>query len=80
MKQLFVVKRGKTAVRRELEDGTLIRDFDNKVEAKAFRDELNEANNTNEYHVSRGPDNKKSPKPHHRAVSERKHSRWSFTH
>lgn len=78
MKKLFVVKRGKTTIRRVLEDGTVVRDFDNKVDAKAFRDELNEANCTNEYRVSRGEDNKKSPKPHKRTVSSKKTTKWEW--
>lgn len=79
MKKLFVVKHKNSLVRPLDSDGKPLAYFwESKAEAKEVRDEHNAMFDTNEFHVSRGPDNLKSPKPNHRSVSTRKHSRWSI--
>lgn len=83
MKRLFVLvnMQGKKF---RTERGDTAAYFESKQEAKACRDGLNEALGRTEWRVSRGPDNKKSAKPHSRSVSglpkyqrgNRGHSSW----
>jgi hypothetical protein len=66
MKRLFVLRNTEGKVLRM--DGE-IEDFSSKLEAKVVRDELNGALGASIWRVSRGPDNLKSAKPNHRAIS-----------
>lgn len=66
MKRLFVLRNTQNKVFRL--EGEIV-EFSSKLEAKVARDELNDALDRTEWHVSRGPDNLKSAKPHSRAVS-----------
>lgn len=68
MKRLFCVMRGKKLIHAQETDGTVTTYYDSKEEAKAMRDTLN-SDIANEFRVSRGPDNLKSAKPNHRAIS-----------
>lgn len=76
MKQLFILRNSQGKALRE--EGVLAV-FTNKADAKSMRDFLNADLGRNEWHVSRGKDNLKSTKPHHRSVSTATKSRYSWS-
>lgn len=76
MKQLFILRNSQGKALRE--EGVLVA-FSDKADAKAMRDFYNADLGRNEWHVSRGKDNLKSSKPHHRSVSEASKSRYSWS-
>lgn len=68
MKRLFVLvniqgKKAKDSLTKQ------VRYFESKMDAKAVRDFLNDEEGKVVWHVSRGPENLKSSKPHSRTVS-----------
>lgn len=68
MKRLFVVVNADGKKLKAI-DTKQVRHFDNKQDAKAIRDFLNDELGTVAWHVGRGEDNLASSKPHCRAVS-----------
>lgn len=68
MKRLFVVI-NKDGKKLKEADTKQVRQFDNKGDAKAVRDFLNDESGAINWHVGRGEDNLASPKPNARTVS-----------
>lgn len=68
MKRLFVVV-SVDGKKLKAIDTKQVRHFDNKQDAKAIRDFLNDELGANTWHVGRGADNLASSKPHSRTAS-----------